>query len=251
MKSLATKRKPATRQRGYVLLVIMLFATMLVIGAYAGARLYVGKLKRDQEVEMVHRGAQYTRAIKAYYRKFRRYPANLEQLENTNQIRFLRRRYKDPITGEDFKLLHLGEVQLQPRGATGASNPGVSAANLAAGSPLSQGRSPLTTASGAPVAGGSVGGAPIVGVQSTSKKTAILEFNGKNHYDEWQFVYDPTFDRGGLIKGPYNGQSPATMPGQQGIPGQPGGPTNSPQPQRLPNSIANPPGMSSPPPNPQ
>lgn len=223
----------------------MLFATMLVIGAYAGARLYVGRLKRDQEVEMVHRGAQYTRAIKAYYRKFRRYPANLEQLENTNQIRFLRRRYKDPITGQDFKLLHLGEVQLQPKGATGASNPGVSAANLAAGSPLSQGTtSPLTTASGAPVAGGSVGGAPIVGVQSTSKKTSILEFNNKNHYNEWQFVYDPSFDRGGLIKGPYNGQSPAA-----GVPGQqiPGGATN---PQRLPNSIANPPSMT-PPPNPQ
>jgi uncharacterized membrane protein len=231
------------RQQGYVLLVIMLFATMLVIGAYAGARVYVGRLKRDQEVEMVHRGAQYTRAIKAYFRKFRRYPANLEQLENTNQIRFLRRRYKDPITGEDFKLLHLGEVQLQPRGATGAANPGVSAANMAAGSPLNQGStSPLTTAGGAPVAGGSVGGAPIVGVQSASKKTSILEFNGKNHYNEWQFVYDPSFDRGGLMRGPYNGQSqPTLQPGQSNIPGQPGGATNPPPSQRLPNSISNPP----------
>jgi hypothetical protein len=209
----------------------MLFSTAIVIGSLAVARLYVGQIKRDQELELVNRGAQYSRAVKAFYRKFRRYPSNLEQLENTNQIRFLRRRYKDPMTGQDFKLLHFGEVQLTPKGPNAATNPGVSAASLGASTGFSPGAggtqqptSPITTAAGTPVAGGSVGGAPIIGVESTSKKVSIMEFNGKNHYNEWEFIYDPSIDRGGLIKGPYNGQSllpMATQPGQPGLPTAP------------------------------
>jgi hypothetical protein len=95
-----------------------------------------------------------------------------------------------------------------------------------------------------------VGGAPIVGVQSTSKKTSILEFNNKNHYNEWQFVYDPTFDRGGLIRGPYNGTSNVGLAGQPGQPGVPNAPPN----QRLPNFLQNQgqnPAPQTPPQNPQ
>jgi hypothetical protein len=74
-------------------------------------------MKRDREAEMIHRGCQYSRAIRAYYRKFGRYPVKLEDLENTNDIRFLRKRYKDPENCKDgkcadFKLLHFGEVQM-------------------------------------------------------------------------------------------------------------------------------------------
>ena len=46
------------------------------------------------------------------------------------------------------------------------------------------------------------GGGPIVGVASISKATTIREFNHKNHYNQWQFIYDPTMDRGGLITTP-------------------------------------------------
>ena len=35
------------------------------------------------------------------------------------------------------------------------------------------------------------GGGPIVGVASTSKAQTIREFNHKNHYNQWQFIYDP------------------------------------------------------------
>lgn len=70
------------------------------------------EVKRDREEEMIHRGVQYTRAIRAYYRKFNRFPAKIEDLENTNQMRFLRKRYKDPLTGKDFKLVHFGEVKM-------------------------------------------------------------------------------------------------------------------------------------------
>jgi type II secretory pathway pseudopilin PulG len=76
-------------------------------------------IKRDREEEMIHRGVQYSRAIRAYYKKFGRYPATIENLENTNQMRFLRKRYKDPLTGKDFKVLHFGEAKMGLAGMGG------------------------------------------------------------------------------------------------------------------------------------
>ena len=45
----------------------------------------------------------------------------------------------------------------------------------------------------------------MVGVVSLSKKITIREFDKKNHYNEWQFVYDPSTDRGGLLNTPNQG----------------------------------------------
>ena len=59
------------------------------------------------------------------------------------------------------------------------------------------------------------GGGPIVGVVSISKKDTIREFNHKKKYNEWQFIYDPATDRGGLIKTP--NQPPLMGFGQQGM----------------------------------
>src|SRR5215472_170320 len=83
------------------------------------------EIQRDREEEMIHRGVQYSRAIRAYYKKFGRYPATLENLENTNQMRFLRKRYKDPLTGKDFKVLHFGQVKMGLAGAAGMGGGGV------------------------------------------------------------------------------------------------------------------------------
>jgi type II secretory pathway pseudopilin PulG len=63
-------------------------------------------IQRDREQEMIHRGEQYRRAIRRYYRRMGSYPATLDVLENTNDMRFLRKRYKDPINHDkDFKTL--------------------------------------------------------------------------------------------------------------------------------------------------
>ena len=48
----------------------------------------------------MHRGDQYVRAVRLYYRKFGHYPGSIEQLEKTNNIRFLRQKYVDPMTGK-------------------------------------------------------------------------------------------------------------------------------------------------------
>jgi hypothetical protein len=37
---------------------------------------------------------------------------------------------------------------------------------------------------------------------SASTKDSIREFNHKKKYNEWQFIYDPSTDRGGLLSTP-------------------------------------------------
>jgi type II secretory pathway pseudopilin PulG len=260
-------------ERGYILLMLMLFVALLAIAAGALAPTMAFRVRRDREEEMIHRGVQYSRAIRRYVKKTGRYPSRLEELENTNNIRFLRKRYKDPITGKDFKLLHVGEVQLSTSpgvgigsaiggnaaaaaggaaallGAAGASGmlggAAAQAAQAAAGVPANlsansgtdaagdsgQGASPGNPASGdaakpdSTTPGGGIGGSqlnstvfgggPIVGVASTSKAQTIREFNHKNRYNQWQFIYDPTMDRGGLITTPAQPALQVAAPIQQ------------------------------------
>src|ERR1700733_13058172 len=104
----------ARRQRdgGYLLLAIMLMMALIVIAATVAAPRYVQQIKRDREEEMIHRGTEYARAIKKFYKKNGRYPTTLEELETTNQIRYLRKRYKDPLTKDGkWTLLHYGDIQ--------------------------------------------------------------------------------------------------------------------------------------------
>src|SRR6202034_2615951 len=124
-------RKSAARrrsQRGYILITLILFVALVAIAAVVMAPEFVHQMKRDREQELIHRGVQYSRAMKHFVKKFGRYPTRIEELENTNQVRFLRRRYKDPITGKDFKILHMGDVQM----SFGA---GIAGATPAAGMP--------------------------------------------------------------------------------------------------------------------
>jgi len=310
-----TLRDRSSAERGYVLLTLLLMVAMMIIAAGAVVQTIAFEIKRDREEEMVHRGVQYARAIRSYYKKFGRYPTKLEDLESANNLRFLRKRYKDPITGKDFKLLHYGEAKLtlsnllggggipganpiggasglngssgfggaggssgagglsglsgsstfgSSSGFGGGMNSGFGSSNSqanpqgsnslgsnsqssnqgagnqgagtdpsdpsAAGLSVSDQNTNGLSASGDKLSSTVFGGGPIVGVVSISKKESIREYDHKKKYDQWQFVYDPALDRGGLIKGPNQTlpmftQNPL-QPGQTGQPGQPG--NNSP-----------------------
>src|SRR5271166_172666 len=117
------------REGGYMLLAVLLIMALMIIAATLEAPRMVQQMKRDREEEMIHRGTEYARAIKKFYKKFGRYPANLEQLDNTNQIRFLRKRYKDPLTKDGkWKLLTYGDIQT----LLNSNAPGTPAAALGA-----------------------------------------------------------------------------------------------------------------------
>jgi type II secretory pathway pseudopilin PulG len=267
MRFYCKSRQTGREDAGYVLLTLLLIMSLMVIAMGIILPTITFEIKRDREEEMVHRGVQYSRAIRAYYKKFNRYPAKIEDLENTNQMRFLRKRYKDPLTGKDFKLLHFGEVKmsagsmiqgamavgangaLMPNAAGGIGQPGQGglnqainatvagavAANMAAqggqsgtipgatslngsdagaddnsqkpgqnsGDANSGQPGNLNGNSGDKLSSTTFGGAPIVGVASVSKDRSIREYDKKRQYNQWQFVYDPTLDRGFLITTPY------------------------------------------------
>src|ERR1700724_4405054 len=139
------RRHPPTPQRGYILLTLMLVVALLAIAALALAPDLAFQTRRDREEELIHRGVQYSRAVRAYFKKFGRYPTRIEDLESANNLRFLRKRYKDPINGQDFKLLHFGEVKMFGSPIAGAS--AIAGANPAQPGPFGSANGPgLTSA---------------------------------------------------------------------------------------------------------
>ncbi len=92
-------RKPS--EDGYMLLVAIFLLALLVLSLAVAAPQMAKSIQRDREVETMHRGKQYARAIQLYYRKFHTYPPSVDALVNTDNIRFLRKKYIDPMTGKD------------------------------------------------------------------------------------------------------------------------------------------------------
>src|SRR6185437_11732813 len=119
---------------GYILIAVLFLVALVLIGLAVAAPRMAKSIQRDKEIEAVHRGEQYKRAIQLYYRKFGRYPSSIDQLVDTNNIRFLRKKYTDPITGkDDWRLIHPGQAKVPPMGFFGQPLAGVpGAANLGA-----------------------------------------------------------------------------------------------------------------------
>ena len=140
-------------EEGYILIAVLFLVTLVLIGLAVAAPRIAQSIQRDKEIELVHRGEQYKRAIKLYYRKFGAYPTSIDQLLNTNNLRFLRKRYTDPITGkDDWRMIHLGQAKVPPMGFFGQPLAGIpGAANIG---------TPVGAASGAAASGTSPLGSP-------------------------------------------------------------------------------------------
>src|SRR5438270_8474147 len=87
-------------EEGYVLAIVMLMLALLIISMAVALPKIAADIQRDREIETFHRGMQYRRAVQLYHKKFQSYPPNVDALVKTNEIRFLRKKYKDPITGK-------------------------------------------------------------------------------------------------------------------------------------------------------
>ncbi len=100
-------RRPG--ERGFALLFVFVMAASVAILFYLELPRATFESQRVKEGMLIERGEQYSRAVKLYVRKWNKYPADLDQLENTNNIRYLRHRYRDPLTGkEEWRLIHVG-----------------------------------------------------------------------------------------------------------------------------------------------
>ncbi len=102
--------KTSTRERGFALLLVFVLAASIAIFLYMQLPRVAFEAQRDKEQTLIDRGEQYKRAIGLFVKKNGgKYPAKIEDLENYNNVRFLRHRYKDPMTGEDeWRLIHVG-----------------------------------------------------------------------------------------------------------------------------------------------
>jgi type II secretory pathway pseudopilin PulG len=277
------RRKPS--EEGYILLVVIFMLAILVIALTVAAPVIRKDIQRDRDLETMHRGKQYVRAVKLYYKKFGAYPPSIDALVNTNEIRFLRKKYVDPTTGkEEWKIIRFGQNKTQTMGFFGQAigGTGVAAAGigpggmgspagagigspigggLASGStdsgtgaatPVGSSGSPTdatngagggstdpnaaggssTSASGTGLSGQTFGGGGIIGVSPNSPKESILVYKKKNHYNEWEFFYDPLADQ--MMQGGNTGMigqpAGATSTPVGGIPGTNGAPPLPPQP---------------------
>lgn len=171
MTSLRSKsRKRHSGEEGYVLIGVIFLAVLILISlSVAAARISVD-IKRDKEAELIHRGKQYTRAIRLYYRKFGRYPISVAQLENTNNIKFLRRKYKDPFTGKDeWRVIHFGEAKVPTTGLFGQSLTPTSSSGTSGSSTTGGSFSPGQSAFGASLTSSTLSSTP--GASSTNTGT--------------------------------------------------------------------------------
>ncbi len=145
-------------EEGFLLIgaIVAIFIVLLLLSVAAPTM--ARQLRREREVEAVHRGNQYVRAIQLYYRKFGHYPGTMEQLKQSNNIRFLRQEYLDPMTGKsDWRLIHIGEQKTTVKGLFGKPLAGVASAGLGSAAGMASGRGMGTSAASSGTTGGLFG----------------------------------------------------------------------------------------------
>ena len=201
-------------QAGFALAAMLVAIAVLSVMLIVSLPTWRHLAQREKEAELIFRGEQYARAIGLYQRKL---PGALPpSIDILVEQKFLRRKYKDPITGEDFVPVYAnsqaglaatsqsatasafrGSVSAQPPAAAPAQGPG-----------RGEGRGSSTFGAGL------AGGNGIVGVMSKSKAESIRLYNGRNRYDQWVFTYMSTQPAPVAPPGPggQRGRGPVVQP---------------------------------------
>ena len=233
----SAKVTAGNREQGYAMAALLVGISVMSVLMSMALPVWSHMAKREKEEELIWRGKQYVRAITLFQRKFANtYPPTVDVLVDQ---RFLRKKYKDPITNEDFVLLPAGAgmpMQNQIPGQTGPGGPTPPMPSATGGTPT---RPTISGPTQAVTPGGNIG-LGIGGVASRSKETSIKIYNGRQKYNEWAFVAIQAAQR---IGAPNGGQFPG-QPIQPGMPGMPGMP-----PGRGPGTTFNPAGRGGMPPN--
>jgi type II secretory pathway pseudopilin PulG len=203
--------------RGYAMAALLVALSVMAIALTVALPVWKTAAKREKETELIFRGQQYVRAIGLFQRKYANAnPPNLDILLNE---RFLRKKYKDPMTKDgEFQVLYASNQaavagQVPQQGQQGTSKPTAT---------------PPSSTSGVPATGIDAGGTPsagaqggIIGVVSKSKDSSLRLYNGRSKYNEWVFVYQAATNR---VTAPGGAQRPGLPPGRSGPGNLPGGP---------------------------
>jgi hypothetical protein len=229
--------KAHRHESGYALLLVFLMAACVAITLYTEIPRVAFEAERQRELLLVDRGNQFKRAIQVFVtdktnNPTRRYPASIDELESFNNHRYLRRRYKDPMTGKDeWRLVHINGGVLTDSVLTKPANPNgtQSASSMPAPAAYISEQAGISSdpAAGASRGGGAARalnrrpsesgqpGAPTGGVGSDPNLPMPGGSQGMQGY------------AGGV--GPTgmptpNGYVPGALPGQPGMPNMPGVP---------------------------
>lgn len=219
-------------EAGYAMAVLLVSLSVMTVMLSVAMPVWKQMAQREKEAELIFRGQQYVRAIGLFQR--RAGPGTLPpSLEVLVEQKFLRRQYKDPITGDDFVPLRQSPGGLAGPGGRGGGPP-------QAGGPQAGGRGQAQppgpsigrgTFQNQP--GGVVGG--IIGVASKSTAQSIRLYNGRDRYNEWEFVFVAQTQAPGAPGSPGAGPQPGQPgPGGRGRgfgptpPGGPGAPGGAP-----------------------
>jgi type II secretory pathway pseudopilin PulG len=153
------RREQGRGDEGFMLIgaIVLIFMVLLVLSVAAPTM--ARSIQHDRELESEHRAQQYVRAVRVFYLLNKRYPTSIEQLEKTNNRRYLRQRYIDPLTGKsDWRLIHVGENQTTVKGFFGEDLPGLQTSGLGSAAGMASTTGGSTSAFGsssAPGTGGS------------------------------------------------------------------------------------------------
>jgi type II secretory pathway pseudopilin PulG len=164
---------------GYAMAALIVGLAVMAVVMTAAMPVWKHMAQREKEEELVFRGEQYAHAIGMFQRRTANaYPPNLDVLV---QQKFLRKKYKDPITDGDFVPLSQGQQNGQRGNQPGQQGAGQQG----------RGQQPAPGAPGTAAPGQTnvVGG--IIGVTSKSADESIRLYKGRSHYNEWAFVYTP------------------------------------------------------------
>jgi hypothetical protein len=153
--------------QGFALAAVICILTAAAIVTAMMVPLRVMQSRREIEKELIFRGEEYVRAIQKYQRKYGVYPSTIDDLVSRDGLRFVRQKYKDPITGEDFRLISVNAdgsltgsltllsvpVSTQPNATPGVMPPGAlpTGSSSSAGNP--SGAATTTTSGRAGVSG--------------------------------------------------------------------------------------------------
>ena len=200
-------------ENGYAMAVLLIGLSVMAILMTIAMPVWKHDAQREKEAELVFRGEQYGRALSLFQRKHGpgTTPPTVDALLENH---VLRKKYKDPITNDDF------DVVLQGQNTQGS----LSSTPQRGGAPTAPGGSPGAGQRGGAPGGGSPSSGPVGGIfgfASKSKAESIRIYKGRSHYNEWLFTAPAA------AQAPGTGGAPGGVPGTGG-PGGRGGPGQGP-----------------------
>ena len=104
----AVSTSKRSSEQGFALLFVLVLAAIIAITLYNAMPDAYFEAQRQKEQLLIDRGSEYKTAIKRFVTKNGRFPTAISQLDNFNNVRYLRHHYKDPLTGKDeWRLVHV------------------------------------------------------------------------------------------------------------------------------------------------